>query len=123
MQVITGDIDSVADPQLRELLQQSLRDIEPHTLSELGYFLVVEPGDSIEEPVLHQVSDRPAQRPGNAFVPQVAAKAVLLRRCSCAAAMTRSPTLSPTLVLTLTRPQYSKQNHRSVPTSAAAVSP
>ena len=78
-------------PELRELLQQSLRDIEPHTLSELGYFLVVEPGDSIEEPVLHQVSDRPAQRPGNAFVPQVAAKAVLLRRCSCAAAMTRSP--------------------------------
>ena len=48
MQVITGDIDSVADPELRELLQQSLRDIEPHTLSELGYFLVIEPGDRIE---------------------------------------------------------------------------
>ena len=48
MQVITGDIDSVADPELRELLQQSLRDIEPHTLPELGYFLVVEPGDRIE---------------------------------------------------------------------------
>ena len=48
MQVITGDIDSVADPELRRLLQLRLRDIQPYALSELGYFLVVEPGDGIE---------------------------------------------------------------------------
>ncbi len=48
MQVITGDIDKVADPELREFLHQRLRDIEPYSLSELGYILLVEPGDPIE---------------------------------------------------------------------------
>ena len=52
MQVITGAIDTnadaIADPELRELLQQRLRDIEPYSLSDLGSFIVVEPGDSVE---------------------------------------------------------------------------
>ena len=49
MQVIRDDIETVANPELRELLRQRLRDIEPYSMSELGsYFLVVEPGDGVE---------------------------------------------------------------------------
>lgn len=51
MQVITGDMDTIADaiadPEMRDLVQQRLLDIEPHSLSELGAIIVVEPGDSI----------------------------------------------------------------------------
>ena len=48
MQVITGDIDSVADPELRRLLRERVRDMEPYSPAELGYFLIVEPRDGIE---------------------------------------------------------------------------
>lgn len=50
-----ADIDAIADPELRQLIQQSadqlLGQFEPseYSLQELGFFIVVEPGDTINE--------------------------------------------------------------------------
>ncbi len=53
MKVIRDPIDiaTVADPGIRELLLQRLQavtDGEPYEAEEMGYFVVVEPGDSVE---------------------------------------------------------------------------
>jgi hypothetical protein len=42
---------SIADPELRQLIEKTMRDLSPdgpYDAAELGFFLIVEPGDSLE---------------------------------------------------------------------------
>lgn len=46
-----ADAARVADPQLRHLIEQTVRDLsedEPYDPNELGYFLIVQPGDRLD---------------------------------------------------------------------------
>lgn len=52
MQIIRDPADAanIADPELRQLIEKTIRDLSPdgpYDPDELGYFLVVEPGDSL----------------------------------------------------------------------------
>ena len=44
-----ADAASVADPELRHLIQKTVRDLsEDFPTDDLGYFLIVQPGDSLD---------------------------------------------------------------------------
>lgn len=45
------DVASVADPELRHLIQKTIRNLSedyPYDPDELGYFLIVQPGDGLD---------------------------------------------------------------------------
>lgn len=53
MQIVRdpADVSSIGDPELRHLIEKTIRDISPdgpYDPAELGYFLIVEPGDSLD---------------------------------------------------------------------------
>ena len=53
MLVIRNPLDaaSIADPELRNLIEKTMRDLSPdgpYDPDELGYFLIVQPGDSLD---------------------------------------------------------------------------
>lgn len=46
-----ADSASIADPELRHLIEKTVRDLSedyPYDPDELGYFLIVQPGDSLD---------------------------------------------------------------------------
>ena len=53
MQIIRDPLDAthIADPELRQLIEKTMHDLNhdgPYDADELGYFLVVQPGDSLD---------------------------------------------------------------------------
>jgi len=53
MQIIRdpANLGSIADPELRHLIEKTIRDLSedyPYDANVLGYFLIVEPGDSLD---------------------------------------------------------------------------